>query len=88
MLWAFAAAGATGVVLGLWFRVAALVAVSGVTAAASLPAAVLAGVGLMPSLIITFATVGLLQAGYLAGVMLACAQSRVGALSGRWLQVH
>ena len=69
MWWAFAAAGATGVLLGLWFRVAALVAVSVVTTIACLPVAVLAGVGLMPSLIITFATVGLLQAGYLAGVM-------------------
>jgi hypothetical protein len=88
MMWVFAAAGATGVLLGLWFRVAALAAASGVAAAACLPAAVLAGVGLMPSLIITFATVGLLQLGYLAGVMLACAQSRVGALSGRRPQVH
>jgi hypothetical protein len=87
MWWAFAAAGATGVLLGLWFRVAALVAASMVTAAACLPAAVLAGVGLMPALIITFATVGLLQAGYLAGLMLACAQSRVSALSGRRPQV-
>ena len=83
MWWAFAAAGATGVLLGLWFRVAALAAASGVTAAAGLPAAMLAGMGLMPSLIITFATLGLLQAGYLAGVMLACAQSRGDALSGR-----
>lgn len=88
MWWAFAAAAATGVLLGLWFRVAALVAVSGLTAAACLPAALLAGVGLIPSLVITFATVGLLQAAYLAGVMLACAQSRVGALSGRRHQVH
>ena len=88
MWWAFAAAGATGVLLGLWFRVAALVAVSVVIAAACLPAAALAGVGLMPAVIITFATVGLLQAGYLAGVMLACAQSRDGALSGRPHQVR
>jgi hypothetical protein len=88
MLWAFAAAGATGVLLGLWFRVTALVAVSVVTAAACLPAAVHAGVGLMPSLIITFATVGLLQAGYLAGVMLACAHSRRDAPSRQRPQVH
>ena len=88
MLWVFAAAGATGVILGLWFRVAALVVVSAVTAAACLPVAVLAGVGLMPSLIITFATVGLLQVGYLAGVMLACAQSRRDAPSGRRPQVR
>ena len=88
MLWTFAAVGATGVLLGLWFRVAALAAASGVTAIACLPVAVLAGVGLMPSLIITFAAVGLLQAGYLAGVMSACAQSRGDAPSGRRPQVH
>ena len=88
MWWAFAAAGATGALLGLYFRVAALVAVSTVIAAAFLPAALLAGVGLMASLIITFATLAFLQSGYLAGLMLACAQSRGGAQSGRRPQVH
>ena len=88
MLWAFVAAGASGVLLGRWFRVAVLAAVSVMTAAACLTAAVLAGVGLMASVIITYAILGLLQAGYLVGVMVACAQSRGRALSGRRPQVH
>jgi hypothetical protein len=52
-------------------------------AAACLPVAILAEVGLMPSLIISFATEGLLQVGYLADVTSACAQSRRIAPSGR-----
>ena len=88
MLWAFVAAGTSGVLLGLWVRVAALAAVSVMTAAACLLAAVHAGMGLMASLIITYAILGLLQVGYLVGLMLACAQSRGRALSGRRPQVH
>jgi hypothetical protein len=88
MLWAFAAAGAMGVLLGLCFRVGVLAAASGITAVACLLTAILAGAGLLPSLFFTFATLGLLQAGYLAGVMLACAQSRGNALSSRRPQVH
>ena len=81
MLWAFAAAGATGVLLGLWFRVAALVAVSVMTAAACLPAAVLAGVGLLLALGFAFACLGALQVGYLAGLMLFCAWRGARVLS-------
>ena len=88
MLWAFVAAGASGVLLGLWVWVAALAAISVMIAAACLLAAVHTGVGLMTSLIITYAILGLLQAGYLVGVMLACVQSRGRALSGRRPQVH
>ena len=76
MLWAFAAAGATGVLLGLWFRVTALAVVSGVTAAAGLSATLYAGMGLMPAGVLTFAFLGALQVGYLAGLTLARTWSR------------
>ena len=77
MLWALAAAGGTGLLLGLWFRVAAIVAASGITAATSLLFGVFTDQGLMPTLVITFAFLFILQVGYLAGVMLSCAWSRV-----------
>ena len=39
MLWAFTAAGGMGLLLGLWFRVPALIAISGLVAATYLPVA-------------------------------------------------
>jgi hypothetical protein len=72
LLWAFAAAGGMGLLLGLlWFRVLVLVPVSGVAAAAYVWFAPLMGLGLMPALVFTFALLGVLQVGYLAGFILS-----------------
>ena len=72
MLWAFAAAGATGLLLGvLWLRVLVLIPVSGIAAAACLWFASFMGLGLMPALVFTFALLGVLQVGYLAGFILS-----------------
>ena len=76
MLWAFAAAGGTGLLLGLWFRVPALIAASGLTAVACFSLAPFADLGLMLSFVFTIALLGVLQAGYLAGLLLFCAWSR------------
>ena len=71
-MWAFAAAGGMGLLLGLlWFRVLVLIPVSGIAAAACLWFAPLMGLGLMPALVFTFALLGMLQVGYLAGFILS-----------------
>ena len=54
----------------------AVVAASGLTAAAWLLLATFTDLGLMLTLGITFAALGVLQVGYLAGIMLSCAWSR------------
>jgi hypothetical protein len=81
LLWAFGAAGATGLVLGFWFRVPALLVASFVTAAIYLPVAPFAELGTMATVGVSFALLGVLQAGYLRGLTLSCAWSR----AARWL---
>ena len=76
MLWALAGAGGMGLLLGLRFRVPALIAATWLTAAACLSLAPFMDLGLMPTLVFTFASLGVLQVGYLAGLMLFCAWSR------------
>ena len=71
MWWAIPAAGGIGLLLGLWFRVPALVAASGLIAAACLSLATFTDLGPMPTLVFTFASLGVLQVGYLVGAMLA-----------------
>jgi hypothetical protein len=75
MWWAFAAIGGIGLVLGIWFRVPALVAASGLTAAACLSLTPLTDLGPMAAVVITFATLAVLQLGYLVGLILSCAWS-------------
>jgi hypothetical protein len=75
-LWAFGAAGATGLVLGFWFRVPALLAASLVTAAICLLVAPFAELGATAAVGVSFALLGMLQAGYLTGLTLSCAWSR------------
>ena len=87
LLWAFIAAGGTGLLLGLWFKVPALIAVSGLAAAIFIPIA-LTHYAPWSALFMTVALLGVLQFGYLAGLMLALAWSRTGLdhqrrLSGR-----
>jgi hypothetical protein len=80
LLWAFTAAGGMGLLLGLWFRVPALIVVSGLAAATCLAVA-LTNQGLMSALVMTVALLTTLQFGYVAGLMLAFAWSRTFASS-------
>jgi hypothetical protein len=79
MLLTFAACGSIGLLLGFWFRVPALVAASSVTVLLYSSVGPFIELGPASAAMITFALVGVLQVGYLAGLMLSCAWSRVGA---------
>jgi hypothetical protein len=76
MLLALGAAGALGFVLGLRYRVPALLAASVVTATVCLSVAPFTELKPMDLAAITFAVLGLLQVGYLTGLLLSCAWSR------------
>jgi hypothetical protein len=77
MLLTFATGGSLGLLLGFWFRAPALVAASGVTAVAGLSVAPFTELGLASTVVMTFALVGVLQVGYLAGLVLSGAWSRI-----------
>ena len=77
MLWAFAATSSVGLLLGFWLRAPALVAASGMTAVVCLSVAPFTEQGPASAVAMTFGLVGMLQAGYLAGLMLSCAWSRI-----------
>ena len=76
MLWLFAGGGLAGLLLGWWFRVPALIAVSALAAVISMAAATHMGLGLLSAAGLTFALLGALQVGYLAGLMLSCVRAR------------
>lgn len=76
MLWLFAFGGLAGLLLGCWFRVPALIAASGLAAVVSMTAATHMGLGFLFAVGLTFALLGALQVGYIAGLMLSCAWSR------------
>ena len=76
MIWVFVAAGGAGFLLGLRYKVTALVAVSGLTFLVCAPFALLAEMGSQSVLLITFGLLGTLQVGYLGGVVLAGAWAR------------
>jgi hypothetical protein len=76
MLLAFVAAGSIGLLLGFWFRAPALVAASVVTAVVCLSVAPFIKLGPASAAVMTFALLGVLQLGYLAGLMLSCAWSK------------
>jgi hypothetical protein len=76
MLLAFAAGGLIGLLLGFWFRVPALVAASVVAAAVILFTAPFQGFGAILTVAKTFAFLGVLQAGYFAGLVLSCVWTR------------
>jgi hypothetical protein len=65
-----------GLLLGCWFRVPALIAASAMAALISMAAATHAGAQFLPAVGWTFALLGTLQVGYLAGLMLSCAGAR------------
>ena len=70
------AAGATGLLVGLWFRVPALIAASVTSVALCLLAAPFAELGLAATTGTILAVLSALQGGYLAGLMLSCMWSR------------
>ena len=71
----FLAAGGAGFLLGLRYKVPALVAASGLTVLACIPFALLVDMGVLSVLLITFGLLGMLQVGYLGGAL-------VGAWTG------
>src|SRR5262245_36262527 len=71
MLLTFAAGGLVGLLLGFWFRVPAVVAASGVTAVICLSVAPFTELGPASAVAMTFALMGVLQLGYLAGVVVS-----------------
>jgi hypothetical protein len=79
MLWAIAASGGLGVVLGLRFKMPSVVAASAVLVLAWLLAAPFLSWSLLMSAGIAFSTLCALQGGYLAGLFISCAWSRVSA---------
>lgn len=72
------AAGATGVLLGVWFRVQALIAASAATVLACVLIAAFTEVRLMAAAGMLLLLLCLLQAGYLVGLAVAYAWSRTG----------
>jgi hypothetical protein len=78
MVWAVGVGGALGLLLGLRFRMPALLAASGISACVFLAIAPYAGLTLMAGVIGFLALMGALQAGYLTGVtlMTGCSRTR------------
>jgi hypothetical protein len=77
MLWELGAGGAIGLLLGLRFRLPALLAASGAMAAACLTVAFCSASKPLIAVGMTFAALGVLQLGYVAGLLLSCAWSKV-----------
>jgi hypothetical protein len=73
MLWAFSATVSMGLSLGFWLPPPALIAASGVTVVICLSVAPFTELEPATAVGMTFALVGVLQVGYLAGLMLSCA---------------
>jgi hypothetical protein len=71
VLLTFATCGSIGLLLGFWFRVPALVAASSVTVVLFSSVGPFIEPGPASATVITFAVVGVLQVGYLAGLMLS-----------------
>lgn len=77
MLWALGAGAGIGFLLGLWFRVPALAAASGICACVFLAIAPFAGMTLYTGLARFLAMFFALQVGYLIGVGLVAGCVRV-----------
>lgn len=78
MVWAVGAGGGIGLLLGLWFRVPALLAASGFSACVFLAIAPFVGMTLYSAVIRFLALFFALHVGYLAGVGLVS-----GCMRGR-----
>ena len=70
-----------GLLLGLRFRVPAVLAASVVVALLSMAAAPFAGLSLLTGILVTIALVSALQGGYLAGVIVSSGCLRLELLS-------
>jgi hypothetical protein len=71
MIWVFVAAGGAGFLLGLRYKLPALVAVSGLAFLVCFPFALFAEMGLLSAFLISFGLLGMLQVGYLGGTLAA-----------------
>ena len=84
MLLAVEAAGMLGLLLGLRYRIPALLAASGATIPICLFAAPFMGLTSLSTAVITCALLGMMQAGYLAGLLVSCAWLR----ANRWSMIE
>ena len=71
MILVFVAAGGAGFLLGLRYKLPALVTVSGLAFLVCVPFALLAEMGLLSALLITLGLLAILQIGYLGGTLVA-----------------
>ena len=78
MLWALVTIGGMGLLVGLWLRVPAIIAASGVTVIALIALAPLTQWSLLAIVLLGFGSLTVLQIGYLVGVTLACAPWQPG----------
>lgn len=76
MFWAYAAAGGLGLLLGLRYRVPAVLAASAAFALLSIAIAPFAGWSPWATLAVALGGAFTLQCGYLAGLMMMCAAAR------------
>ncbi len=76
MLWAYAVAGGLGLVLGLRYRVPAVLVASAAYTLASITVAPFAGWSLWATLAVVFGGAFALQCGYLVGLGLVCVATR------------
>ncbi|MBX9589744.1 MAG: hypothetical protein K2X43_10585 [Hyphomonadaceae bacterium] len=77
MLWAYAALGGVGLLVGLRYRAPALIVASGLTTVGSFIVATLYEWSILQALAAAFGGLTALQCGYLAGLLLTCAASRL-----------
>ena len=78
MLWALVTVVGMGLLVGLWLRVPAIIAASGVTVIALIALAPLTQWSLLAIVLLGFGSLTVLQIGYLVGVTLACAPWQPG----------
>ena len=81
MLWAIITATGAGLLLGLRFRLTAVIAASVATMALSCLAATLMQLSLLSALGLTYLLLAALQGGYLTGVAATCAWTSIGTAS-------
>lgn len=77
MIWLLAGAGAVGLLLGLRFRVPSVVAASALISAGALVAVPVIGLPLWTALWVGFGALCALQGGFVVGLLLWCAATRV-----------
>jgi hypothetical protein len=82
MFWGAVAAAGSGLLLGLWVRVPAVIAVSAAIVVACIIVFLLGNWSLLTALLFGFGLSTVLQLGYVAGVALSCARSRVASWYG------